>query len=322
MVIQNSSYADADEVRGLFNIFNRSITRNRQTEQQWRSSSSIDTNLFQLNNNDWAATTTGFTTTVPRIGYYKIDNAAFTLTSYPIPLLDTDSKVTVIPNYDIYKLYTGAWNKLGTASYTGSAFYPAFPQNSSYRTDNLSSEKEISFSYYLCAENDGTSSIKFFDGTNYVTILERTSSTSGGYNSYEWGWISMRIDWANERVFVKKRSNGGRSNKTTNYDTLTEEYTYILDISSLSTNLYLFVNTTNHSSNVVEILGLRLGKTDATTTITNSYSRDGGSNYTDLTQRLGVSTGSGTTITLKSTGTVAANEALIFTGWTVSEELP
>lgn len=334
MTISSGSAVSANDVRGLFNIFSALATNQDQRTGgnglEWKSKFSADTNLIRLNNTDWATTTTGMTTETSEGNYYCGTAGGFTLTSFAFPLLSTNSKVTLVPHYEIFKLYDECddssvsgtnWVKTGTATATEDTHKIAFPANSVYHTSNLSAENLITFRYYGAAENDGVVTIDFYDGTNSVNLFTLTSSSGGGYNYYAQGVITIRLDFTNKRALVSFRQTGGRTTYTVNYATNQDEFTQLIDLSSLSTNCYLNMTVTNHATSLLHIYYLRLGKASPSTTITNSYSRDN-TNYTNMTNGYVTSTGTGTTITAKSTGTVASNEVLVFKGWTISEEKP
>jgi hypothetical protein len=337
--IENGQTADADEVRTILRILTGRLgmfERGKTT-----SSSSYDSRYFGTTNynetslnQSWAMTSTGMSNKGSNAGrgedYYKDDNNIYTLTSYAVPLLSSSSKVMVIPQYNVFKLYDECddsavsgtnWIKLGTATATEDGNNIEFPANSIYRTSDLSAEKDI---YLLCdvlAINvAGAVSIGFFDGANSVTLFTRQSDGAYSDRAYALS-MHIKLDWTNKRAFVNYRFIGGLASNQSYVYSSENFYTEVFDISSLSTNLYIRFSVSNNAGNVLKVYHLRLGKASPSTTMTLSTSRDGGSNYTTFTTPFGLSSATGSSIICKATGTVASNEVLSFRGWNIYEEV-
>jgi hypothetical protein len=316
MTIENGYTADANEVRGSFKSLKEMEILNdyKDVANSYGIHIPIIVNTIYFKGITWAQTSTGMTTR--NYEYYKGNNDVYVLKSYDIPLVSTNSKVTVIPQYYVFGLYDECddssvdgtkWIKIsGASTATEDTVNLTIPNNHSYRTADLSSYKLI----HLIAElygNEADSKVEFYDGTNVVNL--HTVHTIGEAIS-----VSIRLDWANKKAYVTKTLNRGTINKPTTFS--------IISLSTLSTNLYLkFTNGVGAGGgNYLYIYGLRVGQASPSTTVTTSYSRNG-TDFTTFTQDFGMSVSSGTTITVKATGTVASNEVLIFLGWIINEEI-
>jgi len=305
MAIENGYVADADEVNGFFHLVGSKI---------------VYDNLYRRDFKDYAikllddvfSTTTGLT--YKQNEYYKGDAGSFTLQSYPIPLLSSNSKVSIYPIYEVYGLYdecddssvdTSKWIYISGDTATENTDYLEI-NNGVYRTADLSSEKLIVLNFnatLITSSSSGSITLKFSDGTNDIPIFSYSSQISFS------GKIIIRLDWTNKRAIVyHKHTNNIHKSKTFN-------------LSSLSTNLYLkFETSSSTSQSYFYIYNLRLGKTSPSTTITNSFSRDG-STFTNINGSIGFSSSGGDSIIVKSSGTVASGEVISIRDWGILEEV-
>lgn len=333
MTVADGEVIDANELRGIMKTLHAPYMSNkRNPTDPFASYSSVNsydlncaqTNLFQ--------TTTGLTN---RNGvYYKDDAATYTLETQDIPLISSSSKVTVIPNYEIFELYDETddssidgtkWTTVsGSPTETSTYIQVQGTANEEVRTNDLSSYSLIMLDYTVRSSTSGDARIRFSDGSNVVNIA--TADTSGA-PAMESGTMIIRLDATNEIAYVTKRYVKSSTSPVDEADFATTpihifEETEYYDLSSLSTNFYISMIVTDVDANTYgRIYGLRLGKASPTTSATTSYSRNG-TDFTTFTQGFGISTGSGSTITAKITGTVASSEVIWIKGFTILEELP